>query len=417
MNSNRIVAIISLIIAGEIIFALPFHLARFFRPTLLEVFQLSATQLGTAQGIYGIVAMLSYFPGGMLADRFAAHKLLAISLWMTALGGMYMASFPSYDESILLFAFFGITTIMLFWGALIRATREWGESNKQGTAFGLLEGGRGLLAVTLASVGVLLFEWSFPVGYDNATLLEKQNTFRLVIYGYTGITILTGIFIWFSLNSSANTPRKDLSDRTHPIHLTHLLHVVRIPAVWLQAIIVLCAYIGYKGVDHLSLYAVDGYDYDAIEAAKLITIAAWIRPFVAVLAGIFADRTHPIKILIICFSTLLCVNTFLSIATPQSSMAWVLILNVLITCTAVFALRAVYFALFEHYQLPANKTGSAVGLISLIGFLPDIFVLYIAGRLVDTYPGTLGHQLFFMFLATFALAGLISSIKLKSIRY
>ena len=68
--SKKFIAIVSLILAGEIIFALPFHLARFFRPTLLELFELTATQLGAAQGLYGIIAMLSYFPGGLLADRY-----------------------------------------------------------------------------------------------------------------------------------------------------------------------------------------------------------------------------------------------------------------------------------------------------------------------------------------------------------
>ena len=74
-----------------------------------------------------------------------------------------------------------------------------------------------------------------------------------------------------------------------------------------------------------------------------------------------------------------------------------LIINVIITCTAVFALRALYFTVFGYYQLPQSMTGTAVGLISVIGFLPDVFVLYTAGRLVDTYPGIQGHQFFFMF--------------------
>ena len=52
---------IGLILAGEAVYALPFHVARFFRPTVLEVFGLSNTELGTAQAVYGVVAMLSYF--------------------------------------------------------------------------------------------------------------------------------------------------------------------------------------------------------------------------------------------------------------------------------------------------------------------------------------------------------------------
>ena len=50
---QRWITIISLIIAGEAIFALPYHLTRFFRPTVLDVFDLTATQLGVAQGAYG----------------------------------------------------------------------------------------------------------------------------------------------------------------------------------------------------------------------------------------------------------------------------------------------------------------------------------------------------------------------------
>ena len=77
---HRLLFMIGLVVAGEAVFALPFHVARFFRPTVLEVFALTNTELGAAQGIYGILAMLAYFPGGPLADRFPARKLLAFSL-------------------------------------------------------------------------------------------------------------------------------------------------------------------------------------------------------------------------------------------------------------------------------------------------------------------------------------------------
>ncbi|MFK7795358.1 MAG: nitrate/nitrite transporter [Gammaproteobacteria bacterium] len=413
VDIKKVAAIISLIIAGEIIFALPFHLARFFRPTMLEVFELTTTQLGAIQGLYGIVAMLSYFPGGLLADRFPTHKLLAVSLWLTGLGGLYLASFPGYTESLIVFAFFGLTTIMLFWGALIRATREWGGLQQQGMAFGLLEGGRGLLAVALASLGVLLFELSFPDGYNTATLVEKQYTFSIVIYAYTLVTLLTGVLVWFSLKTHSNHSSKNLPNSISNHFFTNIKKITRILAVRWQAVIILCAYAGYKGLDHLSLYAVEAYDYDAIQAAKLVTLAAWLRPVAAVLAGVIADHTHPVKMLILSFGVFLLTNLYFAFSTPAPHLAWIFVSNVMITFTAVFALRALYFAIFEHYQLPRTLTGSAVGLVSVIGFLPDVFILYMAGRLVDTYPGIQGHQYFFMILAAFAFAGLLASLKLK----
>ena len=116
---QRGLVIFSLICAGEAIFTLPYHVTRFFRPTFLEVFDLTATELGVAQSAYGVIAMVAYFFGGPLADRFEPRKLLAGSLWATALGGLYLATFPDVTGVMLVWGFFGLTNILLFWAALI----------------------------------------------------------------------------------------------------------------------------------------------------------------------------------------------------------------------------------------------------------------------------------------------------------
>ena len=64
---SRWLTIFSLVFAGEMIFSLPFHVARFFRPTMLDVFQFTNTELGDSIAVYGIMAMLAYFPGGAQA--------------------------------------------------------------------------------------------------------------------------------------------------------------------------------------------------------------------------------------------------------------------------------------------------------------------------------------------------------------
>ena len=73
--------LILLILAGELIFALPFHITRFFKPTVLEVFQITNTDLGDAFALYGILALLCYFPGGYLADKYPPRKLISLSLF------------------------------------------------------------------------------------------------------------------------------------------------------------------------------------------------------------------------------------------------------------------------------------------------------------------------------------------------
>ena len=83
--------------------------------------------------------------------------------------------------------------------------------------------------------------------------------------------------------------------------------------------------------------------------------------------------------------------------------------NTLLACTAIFGLRGLYFALFEEASVPPAVTGTAVGLVSFIGYTPDVFVAYVGGVLLDRSPGLVGHQHFFLFLAAFAAIGVIAS--------
>ena len=411
---HRILFILALIIAGEAIFALPFHVTRFFRPVVLEVFDLTATELGAAQGVYGILAMLAYFPGGPIADRFSARKLMAFSLWMTAAGGLYMATFPDYRGALLLWGFFGVSTILLFWAALIRACRDWGGHDTQGRAYGLLDGGRGLLAAALASVGVLVFSLTFPDGYASASIQEKEQALRLVILGYSAVTAAAGILVWFVISDGHPSGEPELAEwQPHTESVAaHILRVLRLPAVWLQALIVFTAYVGYKGFDNYALFAVQGHGLDEVEAARIVTIGSWLRPVAAIGAGMLGDRFNASRVIVVLFALLLASHLYFAFATPVPGAAWAMIVNTLLTCIAIFGFRGLYFALFEEASVPPAATGTAVGLVSVIGFTPDIFVTLVAGILIDRNPGLLGHQHFFMFLAAFSLVGLLASVAL-----
>jgi MFS family permease len=155
------VTLAALMIAGEAIFGLPFHVARYFRPTLLAGLGLGNTELGAVFSAYGVLALLCYFPGGLLADRYPARRLLVAALVLTALGGVHLLTMPGLAQLMIVFALFGVTTVLLFWAALIRAVREWGEASRQGRAFGLLDGGRGLFSAALATLAWLALGAAF----------------------------------------------------------------------------------------------------------------------------------------------------------------------------------------------------------------------------------------------------------------
>ncbi|MCH8221344.1 MAG: hypothetical protein IIA76_08400 [Proteobacteria bacterium] len=251
----------------------------------------------------------------------------------------------------------------------------------------------------------------FPEGYSSATFEEKKQALRIVIHGYTVATVLAGLFVWFVI-SDGHPAGKETSEKWAPRTETvwiHIMRVMRIPAVWLQALIVVCAYVGFKGFDNYALYAVEGYGMDEVDAARLVAIGAWMRPIAALGAGFLGDRFTISRMTVIAFVLLLMSDLFFALTTPLPGTVWVLFCNMLLGATAIFGLRGLYFALFQEAKVPVAVTGTAVGLVSVLGFTPDIFVSYFGGVLLDQSPGLAGHQHFFMFLAAFAAVGVIAS--------
>ena len=398
---KRTLHIITLIVSGEMIFGLPFHTARFFRPTLLDAFGFTNTQLGDLFAVYGVTAMLAYFPGGALADRFSARGLLTTSLVSTAIGGVYMASYPNAVQMAILYGYWGVTTIFLFWGALIRATRDWGGDTSQGIAFGILDGGRGLAAAVFAAFTVTVLAGYLPADATLSTDEERRAGFRTVILLYSAVTLGAAVLVWFFVPR----PVQAVATRRNP--LAGMAIVLRRPIIWAQAAVIICAYCGYKGLDNYSLYAVQVLGMDEVEGARLATAGAYIRPIAAVAAGLIADRFDAARTLRWSFAILMLAYSGLAFALPETTGLIVIYVNLFISFFAVYALRGVYFALLGQTRTPKNITGAAVGMVSFIGYTPEIFFAPIAGRILDASPGAPGHLDYFRFLAIIAGIGII----------
>ena len=404
---KRAVVIIVLIAAGEGIFLLTFILPRLFRPTLLDVFGLTNLQLGTAFSIYGTVAMGCYLLGGPLADRFAARRLLTAALMATALGGVVLARMPSFTVLVVLYGCWGVTTILLFWAALIRATREWGGSASQGRAFGLLEGGRGLLTALLASLSVAIFAALLPTEAATATLKQRGDALLQIVWIFTGVILGIALLVWFFVPE--NEARIEGSSARR-LSLEGLRSVWRMPAVWLQATIVVCAYACFKCTDDFSLYARDAFGYNDVAAVKLSTLSFWVRPLAAIGAGILGDRLKSSWIAALSFGILIVGGMAIALGGIQGGRDWVLMVTVVTISVGIFALRGVYYALFQEAQVPLADTGSAVGLVAVVGYTPEIFMPLLMGQLIDRSPGALGHQHVFGLLTAFAIAGLLATL-------
>lgn len=405
MKIKKLLIPFILILIGEGIFILPFLITRVFRPTFLKVFEINNFQLGSAFSVYGIVAMLSYFIGGPIADRFKPKHILFSSLLLTGLGGLLLVQVPSVSMLIALYGFWGMTTILLFWAAFIKVTRlNWKDSN-QGIGFGIVDSGRGVVGALLASAAVLLFQAYLPVNVESASLEQLSKGIMAVILFFSGFTILASLMVLWLLPKQA----KQANSKTISESYINLKSLVKKRSIWLNGIIVLCAYVGYKCTDDFSLYASVVLGYNDLEAAQLGTLTFWMRPFAALTAGYLGDRFIHSKAILIGFALLLLGSLLLGFGIPYLHLSFLLVFTFVISSFAIYGLRGLYFSILKDHNIKTLKIGSAIGVISFIGYTPDVFMGPLMGFLLDNNPGVLGHQLLFGVLGGFCLIGMLST--------
>jgi sugar phosphate permease len=226
---RRWMIMLCLCLSGGVIYLLPFLREIYYLP-MQEALQLTNTQLGVLMSVFGVTAMISYFPGGWLADKVGPKRLITISMISTGLAGLYFATFPSYRICIAVHAFWGVSVTFTFWAALIKATRSWAPSTQQGRAFGILESGRGVAGVVTSAALLALF----------AKLGSEAFGLSWVIVMFSIMDILIGIMAWFVLEDSKPGPA-DRPEEGMKIGVQDILKVIKMPVTWLIALIILTA--------------------------------------------------------------------------------------------------------------------------------------------------------------------------------
>ncbi|TWU00104.1 Inner membrane protein YqcE [Botrimarina colliarenosi] len=405
-----------MILAGEAVFIPPFHLGRYFKSSLLGTLEINEFQLGEAQALYGVVAMACYALGGPLADRFAPRRLLALSLLLTAGGSLWMATVPSLLGLKLLYAFWGASTVLVFWAPLIRATREWGGEPAQGRAFGLLDGGRGLVAALAASLAA-----SGVIAALGADALDDPVSQRTALQGlavfYALCCVGAAAAVWFFVGNDRpeDTTDQDDANARRRAPLADTLWCLRQPTIWLQAVVVIAAYSAYKGFDFYGLYLEDAAGVSKTRSAELTSYLNYLRVVATFGAGLLADRIGSVATVVAgCFAVL--IGSYAWLLTGGGGYA--VIIGVLAAASAgSYALRGIYFALLQESRSPRRLTGAAVGVISFVGFTPDIFMPWVSGWLVasarDAGDVLLGYERFYGLLAGLAAVGLVAALLLR----
>ena len=388
----------ALCMSGAIIFLLPF-LREIYAVPLKEALDITNTQLGVLMSIFGAMSMLTYFPGGWLADRFSPRILMSTALSATGVVGFYYSTFPSYFICLLIHAFWGISISLVFWSAMIKATRNWASHGEQGRAFGFLEGGRGITEATFGSVLGVLF-----ISLGSSDLALSQ-----IIILYSVTNLLLAVLVWFTIDNDNQNEEQVSNTEKRDVNLQEIIEVLKMPEVWLISIVIMTAYSGYWGTYYFAEFTTNAFSASIGMGVAIAVGRVWINPFASISIGFISDKVGISRT--ICFLLAVLVITYLifAIMPYDPKMMIFMVINVVITAFAVFAIRGIYFALLEEGGIPSKVTGTAAGIASAIGFLPDVYMPYIGGVLLDAYPEAEGYRYIYLMISISCFIGFIAA--------
>ena len=383
--------------SGGIIFMLPFLQEVYYIP-LAQALDLSNTEVGSLMSVFGTTAMLSYFPGGWLADRVSPRKLITVSLLSTGIGGLYFSTLPSYEISLAIHAFWGVSITFLFWGAMIRVTRNWAPPEEQGRAFGILEAGRGLGEVLPAMVTLAVF----------AALGSSTNGLVMVVIQYSAACLLLGVVTWFVLED--NVDRNHVAAEKPKVGIAEVIHVLKMPVVWLIAVVIFTGYCAYWGLFRYTPLATDIFALSVTVGATIAVGKMWMKVLVPAIAVFVGDRFGIARSVAWCFVILIANYLFIAFLPGKAAFVPLMFLSLGIGSLAVYGMRGIYFALLEEGRVPLAVTATAAGVISAVGFTPDIFMPLLGGVLLDNFPGAAGYRYFFLTTAAICVVGLAATL-------
>lgn len=401
---KNIPTLVILIIAGEMIYTLPYF-RNYYYDVFLNAFHLTNTQMGTLGSAYGVCCLISYIFGGYVADRWRTKHLLSISLFATGILGFALLLYPPYPVLLLIYAAWGITSIMTFWVALIKAVRSLAAENEQGKAFGFFEGGRGAAKVIESALVLGLFAFL-------AKQLSDKLALSSVIIFYSVMCILLGIMIMLLYKEpDGNNSSDEIKEKANKkFDWAILLRILKMPTTWLAAILILTSYAMINSFYYITPYATAAFGASTIIAAALGYFSQYCRPIGSFGSGIIGDRIGISNMVIIGYCVLAIGLAALIVLPGKPSFILLLLVFIAIIYISMYALQATHFAILVEGDYPVETTGTVAMPLMIIGYSGEIFMPIVAGACLDHWSGTDGYKVLFTILLALTIVGLITAI-------
>lgn len=392
-----------LVLGGGTIYKLPW-LKSVFYVQMQEFMGLSHTQIGTLMSANGLVTTFGFGAAIYFTDKMSKKKSLPLSLILTGLIGLYIAIFfPGYSQLLIAWILFGLTCDMMFWPVLLKSVKSLGGPEEQGTLFGFLETGRGIVDTIVVSIGLFIFTF----------FGSNANSFKMAIAFFSIVMIIVGIISYFCLEDDVIV--KNSEDKKEKLDYKAAL---KMPEIWVISFNVFAVYSIYCGLTYFMPFLSDIYKLPlALVSIYGIINAYGLKILGGPIGGLLADKKLKSSSKYLQYSFFLAaVLLGVFILLPHQSMnVYFGMVTTLTIGAIVFSQRAIFFAPVGEIEIPSEISGSAMAMASFIGYAPGMFCYALYGNILDRFPELTGYKIVFVIMTAFAIIGFFLSSYLVSI--
>lgn len=378
-----------------------------YQETILQVFNMTNAQLNSMYTILGWVFVFGYIPSGILSDRFSAKKLLAMSLFFTGLGGLWFAQVPNYEFVMVIFAVWGFFSVFTFWSAHMKIVKLLATEKEQGTFFGVLDGGRGVVEALLASLALFIFSGILGSSIE---VVDKRAALIAVIYMYSFVLIITSVLIWFFVQDDKKILAMDADKKealkSPAFKFSELGNLFKNKKVYLLGFIIFMGYAVFWTYYYLSWFLEVYVGIDPVSVAGTMVVVLWMRPVGGFIGGYLGDKIGRTTVQMISLSGAAACLVAISVIPVMGNQG---LFQPLIILLGIFlyAIRGTYWSLLGDLKLDALILGTAIGAVSFIGYLPDIMLPTFNTFLWATFGDMGGFNAYFISSAILGIIGVV----------
>jgi len=391
-KTRRNLILMFLALGQGAVYFLPYIRNVYYTP-MLEIMNVTNAQFGSLVSFFAIGCMILYIPGGIITDRWNYKKCITYSLFATSFLVASFAFFLNFAYARIVFFLMALTTTFVFWTATLKAVRVIGKSDEQGRTFGFYYSVQGLLSILVQSGYLFMFN----------RFADPATGLKFVLIANAVTTFAAGIGAHFLLEE----PSQETSmASTGGFDFKSIGAVIRNPLTWIIAILVFCAYGTYSNSYYFTVFLTSQRGLDPKIGAQLSLIrVTYMMCIASYIGGNLADRIGSTSKMYTISATIAAISGFAFVGMMNSDVS-AMALGVLSILPSAFMLLVygIISSLYEEYSYPVRATGTAIGIVSILGYTPDLIFGPLLGGWIDT-QGAAGYTTIFTFFAILCLVG------------